>query len=114
MESLLPVLVDNVVPLMDYFPETATVIVVGPDRVRARAESLRITNQEFLAATWNQVGDGGVVPINVDKADFVDFDQFRADVARRDYFTMTALNSGSRNGRVEADSRRSSAIPMAR
>jgi transcription-repair coupling factor (superfamily II helicase) len=45
MESLLPVLVDRVVPLMDYFPETATVIVVGPDPVRARAESLRITNQ---------------------------------------------------------------------
>ena len=94
MESLLPVLVDRVVPLMDYFPESATVIVVGPDRVRARAESLRITNQEFLAAAWNQVGDGGVVPINVDTADFVEFDQFRDDVGRRDFFTMTALNSG--------------------
>ncbi len=94
MESLLPVLVDDVVPLMEYFPDTATVVVVGPDRVRARAESLRITNQEFLAAAWNQVGDGGVVPINVDKADFVDYDQFRDDVGRRDFFTMTALNSG--------------------
>jgi len=103
MESLLPVLVDEVVPLMDYFPDMATVIVVGPDRVRARAESLRITNQEFLAAAWNQVGDGGVVPINVDKADFVEFDQFRADVARRDYFTMTALNSGLEE-RVESKS----------
>lgn len=94
MESLLPVLVDDVIPLMEYFPETATVVVVGPDRVRARAESLRVTNLEFLAAAWNQVGDGGLVPINVDKADFVDYDQFRDDVGRRDFFTMTALNSG--------------------
>ncbi len=94
MESLLPVLVDEVIPLMEYFPETATVVVVGPDRVRARAESLRVTNLEFLAAAWNQVGDGGLVPINVDKADFVDYDQFRDDVGRRDFFTMTALNSG--------------------
>lgn len=94
MESLLPVLVDDVIPLMEYFPDTATVVVVGPDRVRARAESLRVTNLEFLAAAWNQVGDGGLVPINVDKADFVDYDQFRDDVGRRDFFTMTALNSG--------------------
>ncbi len=94
MESLLPVLVDDVVPLMEYFPDTATVVVVGPDRVRARAESLRVTNLEFLAAAWNQVGDGGLVPINVDKADFVDYDQFRDDVGRRDFFTMSVLNSG--------------------
>jgi len=94
MESLLPALVDSVVPLISFFPDDATVIVVAPDRVRARAESLRLTNREFLAAAWNQVGDGGEVPVDLDHADFVELDQFRADVARREYFTMTALDSG--------------------
>ena len=61
MESLLPALVDKVVPLVSFFPDSASVIVVGPDRVRARAESLRLTNQEFLAAAWHSVGDGGEV-----------------------------------------------------
>ncbi|MEN9740393.1 MAG: transcription-repair coupling factor [Actinomycetota bacterium] len=94
MESLLPALVDEVVPLISFFPETSTVIVVAPDRVRARAESLRTTNQEFLDAAWQSVGDGGDVPVDLSMADFVDLDQFRADVARRTYFTMTALDSG--------------------
>ena len=94
MESLLPALVDEVVPLISFFPDSTTVIVVGPDRVRARAESLRLTNQEFLAAAWQSVGDGGDIPIDLSMSDFVDFDQFRADVARREYFTMSALDSG--------------------
>ncbi|MFM6968369.1 MAG: transcription-repair coupling factor [Microbacteriaceae bacterium] len=94
MESLLPALVDQVVPLVSFFPETATVIVIAPDRVRARAESLRLTNQEFLAAAWNSVGDGGEVPVDLSMSDFVDLDQFRDDVAKREYFTMTSLDSG--------------------
>ena len=94
MESLLPALVDEVVPLVSFFPDNATVIVVAPDRVRARAESLRITNHEFLAAAWNSVGDGGEVPVDLSTSDFVDLDQFRDDVASRDYFTMTSLDSG--------------------
>ena len=94
MESLLPALVDEVVPLVSFFPNNATVILVAPDRVRARAESLRITNHEFLAAAWNSVGDGGEVPVDLSMSDFVDLDQFRDDVASRDYFTMTSLDSG--------------------
>jgi transcription-repair coupling factor (superfamily II helicase) len=95
MESLLPALVDKVVPLVSFFPDSASVIVVGPDRVRARAESLRLTNQEFLAAAWHSVGDGGEVPIDLAMADFVDLDQFRTDVAKREYVTMASLDSGN-------------------
>ncbi|MEY4312585.1 MAG: transcription-repair coupling factor [Actinomycetota bacterium] len=94
MEALLSVLSERVIPLIEYFPETTTVMVLSPERVRARAESLAATNAEFLAAAWNTAGDGGEIPVDVSNTDFVDFDQFRTDVGRRDYFTMTPLNSG--------------------
>ncbi len=94
MESLLPALVEHVVPLTDYFDKTATVIVVAPERVRARAESLHTTNREFLGAAWQIAAHGADAPIDLGAADFIGLDEFRAAIAQRDYFTITAFDSG--------------------
>lgn len=101
MESLLPALVERVVPLTDYFDRTATVIVLSPEKVRARAESLRETNREFLGAAWQIAAHGAEAPIDLGASDFIGLDEFRAAIAERDYFTITTFDSGLED-RVES------------
>nr|MCW1079680.1 hypothetical protein [Streptococcus anginosus] len=61
MESLAPVLVPRMVPLLDLVGDR---LVVGlePERVRKRAEDLTATTQEFLAAAWTSAASGGQAP----------------------------------------------------
>src|SRR5690606_26363514 len=52
MESLAPVLVDRMVPVLDLLPPRGLVVVSEPERVRRRAHDLAATTQEFLEAAW--------------------------------------------------------------
>ncbi|MFE9647028.1 transcription-repair coupling factor [Streptomyces sp. NPDC006365] len=52
MESLAPVLVDDMELLLDVLPQGAMAVVCDPERVRTRASDLVATSQEFLQASW--------------------------------------------------------------
>ncbi|MFJ9537228.1 transcription-repair coupling factor [Streptomyces sp. NPDC101225] len=52
MESLAPVLVDDMELLLDVLPKGAMTLVCDPERVRTRAADLVATSQEFLQASW--------------------------------------------------------------
>ncbi|MER0243861.1 transcription-repair coupling factor [Streptomyces sp. HSW2009] len=63
MESLAPVLVDEMELLIDVLPAGAMGVVCDPERVRTRAADLVATSQEFLAASWAASAGGGAAPI---------------------------------------------------
>ncbi|MGW0603306.1 transcription-repair coupling factor [Streptomyces sp. NPDC002640] len=68
MESLAPVLVDEMELLLDVLPEGSMAVVCDPERVRTRATDLVATSQEFLQASWAATAGGGEAPIDVDAA----------------------------------------------
>ncbi|MCG8967108.1 MULTISPECIES: transcription-repair coupling factor [Streptomyces] len=85
MESLAPVLVDDMELLLDVLPKGAMAVVCDPERVRTRAADLVATSQEFLQASWAATAmssadevrsgkggggrrAGGEAPIDVDAA----------------------------------------------
>lgn len=68
MESLAPVLVDDMELLLDVLPERAMTVVCDPERVRTRAGDLVATSQEFLHASWAASATGGEAPIDVGAA----------------------------------------------
>lgn len=68
MESLAPVLVDDMELLLDVLPENAMAVVCDPERVRTRASDLVATSQEFLHASWAASAGGGEAPIDVGAA----------------------------------------------
>jgi len=70
MESLLPALVDRMVPVMDLVPPDSLVVVVDPERVRRRAHDLVATTEEFLAAAWSSAAAGAKTPIDLSAASF--------------------------------------------
>ncbi|MGW4200860.1 transcription-repair coupling factor [Streptomyces sp. NPDC004726] len=68
MESLAPVLVDDMELLIDVLPEGSMAVVCDPERVRTRAADLVATSQEFLHASWAATAGGGEAPIDVGAA----------------------------------------------
>ncbi|WP_374982847.1 transcription-repair coupling factor [Streptomyces fradiae] len=68
MESLAPVLVDDMELLLDVLPQGSMAVVCDPERVRTRAADLVATSQEFLQASWAATAGGGEAPIDVGAA----------------------------------------------
>ncbi|NED99675.1 transcription-repair coupling factor [Phytoactinopolyspora halotolerans] len=68
MESLAPVLVDEMEMLIDLLPAGTHVLACDPERIRARAHDLVATSQEFLDASWAAAAGGGTAPIDLGAA----------------------------------------------
>jgi transcription-repair coupling factor (superfamily II helicase) len=68
MESLAPVLVDDMVLLLEALPAGTYVVVQDPERVRTRAHDLFATSAEFLAASWANAAAGAATPIDLGAA----------------------------------------------
>ncbi|MGW3078662.1 transcription-repair coupling factor [Kitasatospora sp. NPDC001132] len=69
MESLAPVLVDDMELLLDVLPLGSVTVVCDPERVRTRAADLVATSQEFLHASWVAAAAGGDRPIDLEAID---------------------------------------------
>ena len=78
MESLAPVLVDELELLIDAMPDDTHVLVVDPERVRSRAHDLVATSEEFLGASWAAAAGGGTAPIDLGAASYHALDDVTA------------------------------------
>lgn len=65
MESLIPLLVDEMVTLLDHLPAGSLPVILEPERVHARSADLVATNEEFLLAAWDSVTDGTDAPLDL-------------------------------------------------
>ncbi|MBD5786515.1 transcription-repair coupling factor [Cellulosimicrobium terreum] len=83
MESLAPVLVDRMVPVLELVPDDALLVVDDAERVRRRAHDLVATTEEFLAAAWTGAVAGGATPLDLSAASFETFADVRAIAQRR-------------------------------
>jgi transcription-repair coupling factor (superfamily II helicase) len=83
MESLAPVLVDDMELLVDLLPDASHVLVLDPERVRRRAHDLNATSDEFLGASWAAAAGGGVAPIDLGAASFHELGDVREHVLAR-------------------------------
>jgi transcription-repair coupling factor (superfamily II helicase) len=81
MEALAPVLVDELVLLLDVVPPQTHVVVCDPERVRTRAADLVRTSQEFLEASWSAASTGGKAPIDLGAAAYRTIADVRARAA---------------------------------
>jgi len=65
MESLAPLLADEMVPFHSLLPQRSELVVVESARVRTRAIELAKTDDEFLTAAWSSAAHGGQTPIDL-------------------------------------------------
>ncbi|MDX6300659.1 MAG: hypothetical protein QOF53_1873 [Nocardioidaceae bacterium] len=78
MESLSPVLTDEMEMLVDLLPERTHVLVLDPERARSRAHDLVATSEEFLEASWAAAAGGGQAPIDLGAASYRSLGDVRA------------------------------------
>jgi transcription-repair coupling factor (superfamily II helicase) len=81
MEAFAPVLADRMELLLDYVPAGGIVLACDPERVRARAEELVRTSQEFLEASWVNAAAGGEAPVDLGPAAFQPIERIHASAA---------------------------------
>ena len=93
MESLAPVLVDGLQPLVDLVPAGTHLVVVEPERVRGRAADLLATSAEFLAASWANAAAGNRTPVDLGASAYRSLAQVRADAvaAGLPWWSLTSL-----------------------
>ncbi len=83
MESLLPVLVEGLVTVVDELPRGARVVAVEPERLERRAEDLAKTAEEFLHAAWSAASASGQAPVGVAAGSFRALDDVRESTVTR-------------------------------
>lgn len=90
IESLAPVLSRGMERLIDLIPAESPIIAIEPERIRARADDLVATTQEFLTAAWSAAAGGADVPIEAGDASFLDFAELWESDSRP-WWQVTAL-----------------------
>ncbi|MFC6044677.1 transcription-repair coupling factor [Nocardioides hankookensis] len=83
MESLAPVLVDEMELLVDLMPADTHVLVLDPERARTRAHDLVATSEEFLGASWAAAAGGGTAPIDLGAASYREIGDVRSHALAR-------------------------------
>jgi len=63
IESLLPLLFDDLVPFPSYLPAGAVLALVDPKRTLDRSEEVRVQAEEALQASWSTAAEGGGAPV---------------------------------------------------
>ncbi|HVD13893.1 MAG TPA: transcription-repair coupling factor [Actinomycetota bacterium] len=63
LESLLPLLFDELRLLPDYLPDGAVLALVDPKRTLDRAEEVRVQAEEAAQASWTAAAEGGRAPV---------------------------------------------------
>ncbi len=93
MESLAPVLVEGMQPLLDLLRPDTHVVLLDPERVRRRAHDLVATSAEFLAASWVNAAVGNELPVDLGSGSYASLAQVRghALLTGIPWWTMTSM-----------------------
>ncbi|WP_104107997.1 transcription-repair coupling factor [Nocardioides sp. 616] len=105
MESLAPVLVDDMELLVDLMPAQTHVLVLDPERVRSRAHDLVATSEEFLGASWAAAASGGSAPIDLSVASYHSVAEVREHTLSqgRPWWSMSPFGLGDSAELAELD-----------
>ena len=104
MEAFAPVLAGRMELLLDHVPPGGLVLACDPERIRARADDLVRTSQEFLDASWVNAAGGGQAPIDLGAAAFQPLPEVRAAARHLGvaWWTVTPFR-GAESGGADGD-----------
>ena len=92
MESLIPMLVDELETIAERMPADSEVIFLDDERIKSRGADLIATNDEFFQAAWSSASLGGTAPLPVEAITYLDWQELHAVISRCG-LTIRSLNS---------------------
>ncbi|MEI6404891.1 MAG: transcription-repair coupling factor [Actinomycetes bacterium] len=91
MEALIPVLTGELELLLDTIGPDWLVIEVEPERIATRASELVTTSAEFLEASWHNASDGNVMPIDLGRSGYREYDDVKLMYGGRRWCELSTL-----------------------
>ena len=92
MESLIPLLVDELETISERMPANCEVIFLDEERIKSRGADLISTNDEFFQAAWSSASLGGDTPLPAEATTYLDW-QALHEVISACGLTTRSLNS---------------------
>lgn len=92
MESLAPVLAEEMITLLDLLPKGTPIVTIGGERIAARAQDLVRTSEEFLQAGWHNAAVGNAVPLDLSRAAYRSPEELQ-DQARTEGLPLSTLDT---------------------
>ena len=92
MESLIPMLVDELETIAERMPADSEVVFLDDERIKSRGADLIATNDEFFQAAWSSASLGGTAPLPVEATTYLDWQELHAVISRCG-LTIRSLNS---------------------
>jgi transcription-repair coupling factor (superfamily II helicase) len=92
MESLIPILVDELETIAERMPANCEVIFLDEERIKSRGADLIATNDEFFQTAWSSASLGGDAPLPVEATTYLDW-QALHEVISKCGLTIRSLNS---------------------
>ncbi len=93
MESLIPLLTDDVQLVTDLLAGQWVGVEVQPERIRARVDEIISTSAEFLAAAWQNAAEGNVSPLSVAGTGLRDYAEVRSSSSRITWCELSSLRA---------------------
>ena len=92
MESLIPMLVDELETITERMPVNCEVIFLDDERIKSRGADLIATNDEFFQAAWSSASLGDQAPLPVEATTYLDWQELH-EVISQCGLTIRSLNS---------------------
>ena len=92
MESLIPMLVDELETITERMPANCEVVFLDDERIKSRGADLIATNDEFFQAAWSSASLGGSAPLPVEATTYLDWQELHEVIAKCG-LTIRSLNS---------------------
>ena len=92
MESLVPMLIDELETITTRMPQNCEVIFIDDERIKSRTADLIATNDEFFQAAWSSASIGATAPLPVETTTYLDWDELHAVIVEAG-LTAISLNS---------------------
>ena len=92
MESLIPLLVDELETISERMPPNCEVIFLDEERIKSRSADLIATNDEFFQAAWSSASLGGDAPLPAEATTYLNWQELH-EVITRCGLTTRSLNS---------------------
>jgi transcription-repair coupling factor (superfamily II helicase) len=95
MESLIPMLVDELETISERMPANCEVIFLDEERIKSRGADLIATNDEFFQAAWSSASLGGDAPLPAEATTYLDWQALHEVISACGLTTRTLNSFGS-------------------
>jgi transcription-repair coupling factor (superfamily II helicase) len=95
MESLVPMLIDELETITSRMPAKSEVIFIDDERIKSRTADLIATNDEFFQAAWSSASIGASAPLPVETTTYLDWNELQAVIVEAGLIARSLNSFGS-------------------